>query len=120
MAIPSTYLVTTKNLEPLLNAILGAQAPERFGQKFLQDLEFTSSNDRLFVGLFKTLGFTDESGVPTQRYFDYLDQTRSRTVLAEAIREAYDDLFRVNKDAQKLTEDEVKNKLKTLTRGEKS
>jgi len=40
--------------------------------------------------------------------------------LAQAIREAYDDLFRLNKEAQKLSEDEVKNKLKTLTRGEKS
>jgi len=55
-----------------------------------------------------------------QRYFDFLDQTQSRQVLAEAIRETYDDLFRVNKDDYNLSEDEIKNKLKTLTRGEKS
>jgi hypothetical protein len=120
MPLPTTYLITTRNVEPLFNAILGAQAPERFSQKFLADLEFTSSNDRLFIGLLKALGFIDDSGTPQQRYFDFLDQTRSRGVLAEAIREAYDDLFRVNKEAYKLSEDEVKNKLKTLTRGEKS
>ena len=120
MALTTAYLLTTKNLEPLFNAILGAQAPERFSQKFLQDLEFTSSNDRLFIGVLKALGFIDDSGTPQQRYFDFLDQTQSRRVLAEAVREAYDDLFRVNKDAYKLSEDEIKNKLKTLTRGEKS
>ncbi len=120
MALPTTYLLTTKNIEPLFNAILGAQAPERFSQKFLQDLEFTSSNDRLFIGLLKALGFIDDSGTTKQRYFDFLDQTRSRQILADAIREAYDDLFRVNKEAYKLSEEEIKNKLKTLTRGEKS
>jgi hypothetical protein len=107
-------------LEAFLNAVQTAQAPERFSQKFLQDLEFTSSNDRLFIGLLKGLGFIEESGTPKQRYYDFLDQTQSREVLAQAIREGYDDLFRINKDAHKLSEDEVKNKLKTLTRGEKS
>jgi hypothetical protein len=120
MPLATAYLVTPKNLEAFLNAIKTAQAPERFTSKFLTDLDFTSSNDRLFIGLFKALGFINESGEPMQRYFDFLDQTRSGRVLAQAIREAYDDLFRVNKDAQNMDENEVKNKLKTLTRGEKS
>jgi hypothetical protein len=107
-------------LEAFLNALQTAQAPERFTTKFLQNLEFSSSNDRLFIGLLKGLGFIDESGAPQQRYFDFLDQTQARTVLAQAIREAYDDLFRINKDANTLSEEEIKNKLKTLTRGEKS
>jgi hypothetical protein len=97
-----------------------AQAPERVTNKFLTDLHFTSSNDRLFIGVFKALGFINESGEPTNRYFEFLDQSQSGRVLAQGIREAYDDLFRVNKEAYKLDESEVKNKLKTLTRGEKS
>lgn len=40
--------------------------------------------------------------------------------MAEAVREAYDDLFAVNKKAQDLSVEEVKNKLKTLTQGQKS
>ena len=120
MSLTNTYLVTTRNLEAFLNALQTAQAPERFTNKFLQDLEFSSSNDRLFLGLLKGLSFIDESGAPQQRYFDFLDQTQAKQVLAQAIREAYDDLFRINKDAHTLSEEEVKNKLKTLTRGEKS
>ena len=120
MALTTAYLVTTKNLETFFNAVITAQAPERFTNKFLKDLDFTSSNDRLYLGVLKALGFIEDTGAPTERYFQFLDQTVSKRVLATAIREAYEDLFRLNKDAQKLAEEEVRGKLKTLTRGEKS
>ncbi len=120
MALTSAYLITTKNLEAFLNAVRGAKAPEKFTNKFLSQLDFSSSNDRLFIGLLKALGMIDESGTPTKRYFEFLDQSESGRVLAEAIREAYEDLFAVNKKAQDLSVEEVKNKLKTLTQGQKS
>lgn len=120
MALTNAYLVTTKNLDAFLNAVQGAKAPERFNSKFLTQLDFTSSNDRLYISLFKALGFIDESGVPTKRYYAYLDQGESPKILAEAIREAYEDLFAVNKKANDLSVEEVKNKLKTLTQGQKS
>lgn len=120
MALTNAYLVTTKNLEAFLNAVQSAKAPERFSAKFLTQLDFTSSNDRLYIGLFKALGLTDESGVQTKRYYAFLDQGESAKVLAEAIREAYEDLFAVNKKANELSVEEIKNKLKTLTQGQKS
>lgn len=120
MPLTNAYLVTTKNLQDFLNAIQSARAPERFTNKFLTQLDFTSSNDRLFIGLMKALGFVDEDGTPTKRYFEFLDQGQSARVLAEAIREAYSDLFAINKNAQNMTAEEVKNKLRTLTLGQKS
>lgn len=120
MALTNAYLMTTKNLEAFMNAIRAAKAPERVNNKFLTQLDFTSSNDRLFIGVLKGLGFIDESGVPTKRYYAFLDQTESGKVLAEAVREAYDDLFAVNKKAQDLSVEAAKNKLKTLTQGQKS
>ena len=91
-----------------------------FTTKFLKDLDFSSSNDRLYIGLLKGLGFLDENGSPTERYFAFLDHSQSRRVLAEALREGYDELFALNKNAQKLSLDEVKGKLKSLTQGQKS
>ena len=120
MALPSAYLVTTSNLEAVLNALKSARAPERFNNKFLSQLDFTSSNDRLFIGVFKCLGFIDESGTPTQRYFQFLDQTQSGRVLADALKEAYADLFAINVKANEMSVEEVKNKFKTLTLGQKS
>lgn len=120
MALPTSYLITTKNLEAFFNSLITAQAPERFGQKFLQDLDFKSTNDRLFIGILKSLKIIDENSVPTERYYQFLDQTQSKQVLAEAIKEAYSDLFSVNVNAHTLNADEVKNKLRTLTQGQKS
>ena len=119
MALTTSYLVSTKNFEGIMNSILGARAPERFTNKFLEDLGYKSSNDRLITGVLKGLGLLAETGEPTQRYFDFLDQTQSKKVIAIGIQEAYEDLFNLNKDAQNLSQDEVKNKLKTLTQGQK-
>lgn len=120
MALPEQYLITTKNLEAFLTSLLSAQAPDRFTQKFLESLEFKSTNDRLMLGTLKMLKFIDSNGAPSQIYFEYLDQSQSKEVLGKAIKDAYDDLFKVNKDAHKLTKEEVKSKFKTLTQGKKS
>jgi hypothetical protein len=120
MALTNAYLVTTKNLDSFLNALHSAKAPERFTNKFLAQLDFSSSNDRLFIGVLKGLGFLDDAATPTQRYYQFLDQTQSGRVLADALREAYEDLFAINTKAQEMSVEEIKNKLKTLTLGQKS
>ena len=120
MALTNAYLITTKNLEGFLNTIKSAKAPERFTNAFLSQLDYASSNDRLFIGVLKGLGFLDEAGVPTKRYFEFLDQGQSGTILADAIREAYEDLFAVNRRANEMGVEEVRNKLRTLTQGQKS
>lgn len=88
--------------------------------KFLEQLEFNSTNDRLLIGVLKALKFIDQNGVPQDRYFRFIDQTQSKLVLAEAIRDAYSDLFAVNKKANEMSAAEVKNKLKTLLQGSKT
>lgn len=120
MSLTNAYLQTTKNLQSIINSVVSAKAPERFTNKFLEDLGFKSSNDRLYIGLFKALGLLDENSAPTSRYHQLLDQAETGKVLAIGIQEAYEDLFALRKDAHKLTVDEVKGKLKTLTQGQKS
>lgn len=120
MALPEQYLITTKNLDAFLNSIINAQPPGKFTQKFLEQLEFKSTNDRLFIGVLKALLLIDAEGTPLQNYYEFLDQTQSKFILAKAIREAYSDLFAVNLKANELSETEVKNKLKTLFQGSKT
>lgn len=120
MALPEQYLLTTKNLDGFFNSLLNAQAPPKFTNKFLEQLEFKSTNDRLFIGVLKFLSFIDSNGIPQERYFKFLDQTQSKQILAEAIKEAYGDLFIVNVKAHEMSVNDVKNKLRTLTQGSKS
>jgi hypothetical protein len=118
MTLPRSYLTSTKNLSPILDALRTAQAPETFTLKFLETLDFKSSSDRLIIGVLKSLGFLNSDGRPTERYFRFLDQTQSAAVLAEGVRDAYSDLFQVNTNAQTLSQSEVINKFKTLGQGQ--
>lgn len=120
MALTTSYLVVIKNVKPFFDSLLTAKAPSTFTQKFVEGLGFTSTNDRLFTPLLRSLGFLDANSVPTERYFRFLDQSESKKVLAEAIEEAYGDLFDVNIKAYEMSVSEVKNKLKTLTQGKHS
>jgi len=120
MALPSAYLTTTKNLGRILAAIQNAQAPKQFSTRFIASLGFPSAPDRLIIGVLKSIGFLTSEGHPTKRYFEYLDGTQSKRVMADGVREAYADLYQVNKKAHEMTNTEIKNKLKTLTQGQSS
>ena len=96
----------------------GAQAPDKFTQSFLESLEFKGTSDRLIIGMLKALGFLDDAGKPKDRYFRFLDQTQGAKVIAEAVRDAYQDLFKVNVKANEMTKSDVINKLKTLGQGQ--
>ena len=120
MALPTSYMTGSFTKIPMyFDTMLTAKAPEKFTTKFMSDLGFTSSNDRQFVSVLKAIGFLDEVGSPTERYFKFLDQSFSKTMVAEGIREAYADLFALNTSAQNLTKAEVEGKFKTLTNGSK-
>lgn len=101
------------------DTMLTAKAPDKFTTKFMADLGFTSSNDRQFVNVLKAIGFLDDGGTPTERYFKFLDQSFSKQMVAEGIKEAYADLFALNTSANKMTKAEVEGKFKTLTNGSK-
>lgn len=120
MALPTSYLTSMKNLGKMLDAIRDGEAPDKFSTRFLESLGFPSAADRLFINVLQKLGFLSGDRKPTERYFRYLDQTQSKAVLAEAVREAYADLFRINKAAHKMSKSEITNKMKTLSQGQLS
>jgi Family of unknown function (DUF5343) len=120
MALPDSYTLKPNAIPAYFDAILDAQPPDRFSVKFLENLGFTSTNDRLFIGILKDVGFLNRDGAPQPRYFQFLDRSRSKQTLAEGIREAFADLFAINTKANDLGSEEVKNKLRTLYAGAKT
>lgn len=118
MSLPKSYLTSTKRLQEILEAIQTAQAPDSFTTRFLEQLGFKSKGDRLIIGVLKDLGFLEESGAPTSRYYRFLDQSHSGTVLAEGVRDAWSDLFAININAHQLSKEEFIGKLKTLSQGQ--
>jgi hypothetical protein len=120
MGLPDSYTLKPGSIPDYFDAIVNAQPPERFSNKFLEGLGFKSTNDRLIIGVLKDLGFLDSDGKPTPRYFSYLDRSQSARVLAEGIREAFSDLFAVRTTANEFTPEEVRDKLRTLYAGKKT
>jgi hypothetical protein len=114
MALPDNYTVKPGSIPDYFEAILNAEAPERFTNQFLTNLDFKSTNDRLFIWILKDLGFIDTDGAPKTRYYKFLDRSQSKIILAEGIQEAYSDLLTINKKAYKMSLDEVKNKSRIL------
>ncbi len=120
MTLSESYTQNTNSIPAYFDAMLDAQAPERFSVKFIENLGFTSTNDRLFIGILKDLGFLNRDGAPQARYFEFLDRSRSKGVVADGIRDAFADIFAINTRANEMNADDVKNKLRTLFAGKKT
>jgi hypothetical protein len=120
MSLPDSYTLKPGSIPAYFEAMLSAEAPKRFTARFLESLEFTSSTDRLFIGILRDLGFIDQESAPTKRYYEFLDRSQSARVIAQGVREAFSDLFAINKEANTLTTEDVKNKLRTLYQGAKT
>jgi len=119
VGLPNSYTMKNGAIASYFDAMLNASAPERFSYKFLEGLGFKSKNDRLFIGILKDLNFLNSDGAPQDRYYQFLDKSKSAHILAEAVKETFSDLFAVNTSAHTLSNDEAFNKLRTLYRGAK-
>ncbi len=117
MALQPVYLVSVGNLGKFLEALRHAQAPDKFSLRFIEELGFKSTNDRLFLPLLKAMRFLDEAGKPTSRYHSFLDDNEWKNILAAGIRDAYPDIFRVNREANSLTKEQLSGKIKSLGEG---
>lgn len=109
------YMMSVTNLHKILDAIQHAGAPEVFHLDFLKDLGFKGSNDRGAVKLLKYLGMLDGSGRPQASYREFMDQTKSKHILASRMRAAFDDLFTADRNANTKSVEQLKGWFKTKT-----
>ena len=93
MALTNAYVLPVKRIPDVFAKIRDGQAPDQFSTQLLKDWDFKSTNDRAFIPLLKALGFLTSEGKPTQRYNNYRDHSQSSVIMAEALKEAYGDIF---------------------------
>lgn len=103
------YLTSNKNVEALFSKIQSAKVPDKFTHSFLQTtLGLKNTNDRGFIPLLRTLGFTDQSGTPTSTYRLLKSKDTAKTALGQAIRVAYAPLFEADEKAHTHSGDKLK------------
>lgn len=93
-----TYTTVPGKIKPLLEKIRHVGVPPKATFQWLKTIGFTSSNDPSLLGVLKTIGLTDQSGVPNATWSKYRG-AHHKSVLGEAIRSGYAELFAVYPDA---------------------
>jgi hypothetical protein len=112
--LTGSYVLPISRVPDIFKRIRDGQAPDRFSNQLLKDWGFTSTTDRAFIPLLKSLGFLSSDGKPTQRYNDYRDHSRSKHVLGEALREAYGDIFLIKEHPTQADKDAIEGKFKSF------
>jgi len=113
MALADSYVQTYGQLGEVFKRLSEGQAPDKLTRQHLKDLGFTSTNFHAVIPLLKTLGFLAPDGSPTVRYHAYRDHSQSRTVLGQALREAYSDLFTIKSNPTQADRALIEGKFKS-------
>jgi hypothetical protein len=111
--LPNLATQVYGQLPEFFKKIQEGQAPSNFSQQHLKDIGFTSTNHRAFIPLLKAIRFLSSDGAPTPRYHQYRDQSQSRAILGEALKEAYADLFLIKSHPKKADKAILQGKFKS-------
>lgn len=114
LALSAAYVNGTSRIPDVFNKIRDGQAPPQVTIQLLKDWGFSSSNDRAFVPLLKSLGFLTPNGEPTTRYHEYRDHSRSKAVMGQALREAYHDIFLITANPKTSDKAAIHGKFKSF------
>ena len=109
------YMVSCNRIPVMIERLQSAAKPEKFSTEFLKNLGFNSSNDRAFVPLLKKLEFITEEGSPTTYYDKLRDKTLYKKTIAQQIRTLYSDLFTINTEIYKESDDNIKGAISRVT-----
>lgn len=114
MGLTNSWVGAANRVPEVFNKIRDGQAPSQVTIQLLKDWGFASSADRAFIPLLKSLGFLTPTGQPTQRYHDYRDHSRSKAVMGEALKEAYQDIFLIKAKPTKTDQGAITGKFKSF------
>ncbi|MDI9643412.1 MAG: DUF5343 domain-containing protein [Archaeoglobales archaeon] len=103
------YVTVSGKLKGFFSKIQETGEPHKVTQKWLESIGFKSSNDRYILHLLKDLGFVDSNGVPTDLWKKYRNKELAPKVLAEAIKNAYKQLFDTYPDAYRKDKEALRN-----------
>lgn len=110
-------IVSPKSIDRFLAVISSAGVPAKVNTNYLKSVGLKSGNDASLIRIFKSLGFLDGSGVPTEKWRAYKDSTKSRKVLGEAIKTTYSGVFAIYPDAHRKDDEAIRNWIRTETGG---
>lgn len=114
------YMTSNNKIAQIIVSLQAAAKPPKFTLDFLRNMGYTSTNDRGIVPLFKKLGFLTDDSIPTVYYDQLRDKTTYKKILAARIRELYAELFTINVEIYKDTDENIKGAISRVTGGDEN
>lgn len=109
MAHTYPYILTPDALGKFIDGIPTRGLPDKLTCAHLSTVGFKSKNHRKIVRVFEFLGFIDASGTPTDSYKQLRDRHKSRQVLAQAVHQAYAELYKTYPDAHRKDDEALRD-----------
>lgn len=75
------------------------KVPGKVTYKFLSSVGFKSTYDRPIVSILQFIGFINSMKAPTQKYRDFRIKSKSKAIMASALKSAYSELFGIYENA---------------------
>ncbi|MCY4465994.1 MAG: DUF5343 domain-containing protein [Chloroflexi bacterium] len=102
------YINTTGKLREFISKISSMGVPDTVTVKWLPTVGFGSTNHRRILKVLRFIGFL-EGNMPTARWQSFRDSTKAQSIMAEAIREGYSELYHTYPDAHLRSDGDLKN-----------
>jgi hypothetical protein len=96
-----SYTPLAGKIETYFKKIEEVRVPEKADIKWFGTLGFKNGNDAYILRVLKYIGFIDSSSAPTDIWRQFKDPSKSKIVLAQAIRNGYKELFDTYSDANR-------------------
>ena len=110
------YLTSPGNVSKALTAIQTAATPPKVSQDFVKTvLQIPGGSGDNMTTFLKRIGFALADGTPTERYKKFRNPKTSGFAIADAMRDAYSDIFKRNEFANLLNDDEIKGHIVEIT-----
>jgi len=100
------YTTVPGKIKMLLAKIRQVGIPPKATVQWLKTLGFSSSNDSSLLGVLKFVGLIDSNGVPATAWSGYRG-AHYKSVLGDAVRRGYNELFSVYPDADRRSQTEL-------------
>ena len=103
------YAQTRKSLKGIVDKIPSTGVPAEVDAKFLSSIGFGKSNDLAVIKVLRFIEFVDEADRPTRLWRSFRNPDKAKSVMADAIRTAYADLFAQHPQAEVVNNNELTN-----------
>ena len=110
------YVTTVGTLTKMLEKVKKASVPDTFSQEFVEKtLLMKGGTAKATMPFLKKMGLVAQDGSPTDLYRQFRNEARSGAVIATCMRDLYSELFAIDENVYKASDEELKGLIVEVT-----